>query len=192
MSRMNAFAALLLVAATSVAAAQKSQSTGFFLGAGLEGNGITTNESGSTTESGSGLGITLGYGFTPTWSLYGQLSGASINADGGGTYTLAHFDIGARVHFRSGPNTVVPFLQFGLAGRGVSQDVNGSSVTGNGAGISLGGGLNAHFSPKVAFSGAVTWTVGSFDHFAVDGNSVNGTSVDATSARVHLGLVWFP
>lgn len=101
-------------------------------------------------------------------------------------------DLGARVHFRAGPNVVVPFLQSGLAGRAVAADVNGSTVSGSGGGLSLGGGLNAHFTPSVAFSGAVMWTVGTFDTFRVDNQTVAGSSIDATTARVHLGIIWFP
>jgi hypothetical protein len=191
--RAHSLALIALLVTPSLAIAQKSTSSGFFVGLGLEGNGVTTNQSGgSTTESGSGGGLVLGYGFNDRWSLYGDVSSAIINASGGGTYDIAHLDVGARVHFRTGPNTVVPFLQFGLAGRGVSANVNGSTVTGNGGGVSLGGGLNAHFSPRVAFSGAVTWTVGSFDNFAVDGQNVAAGSVSVTSARLHLGVVWFP
>lgn len=171
---------------------EKSHSSGFFVGLGLEGNGLSVNEAGATTESGSGGGLVLGYGFNQRWALYGNLSGAEMNASGGGTYSLAHFDVGARVHFRTGPNVVVPFLQFGLAGRSVSEDIGGSTFSGSGGGLSLGGGLNAHFTPSVAFSGAVTWTVGTFDNYRVDNVSVAGSSVDATSARVHLGVIWFP
>src|SRR5665213_4045288 len=116
-------AMLALAVSAGGAAAQKSKSSGFFIGLGLEGNGVTTTSgSTSTTESGSGAGLTLGYGFNPRWSLYGEVSGAVINTDGGGTYSLAHVDLGARVHFRTGPNVVVPFLQFGLSGRGLAQD----------------------------------------------------------------------
>jgi hypothetical protein len=181
-----------LAAFPSHADAQKSKSSGFYLGVGLEGNGVsTTNNGTTTTESGSGAALTLGYGFSDRWSLYGQASGASINADGGGTYTLAHVDIGARVHFRTGPNVVVPFLQFGLAGRAISQEILGSTVTGNGGGVSAGVGLNAHFTPTFAFTGAVTWTVGSFDKFAVNGQSIGTGSINATTARVQVGVVWF-
>lgn len=191
-------AGLALVCAVGIAPASaqavKSHSSGFFVGLGLEGNGIVTNPSGSSSinESGSGAGVELGYGFSPRWALYGDASGANINADGGGTYTLTHVDVGARVHFRTGPNVVVPFLQFGLAGRDERQDVDGHTVSANGAGVSFGGGLNAHFNPAFAFTGSVTWVVGNFSNYRVDNVSFDGSSVNATSARLHLGVVWFP
>lgn len=108
MSLMILGAALAAAASALPMAGQlgKSHSSGFFIGLGLEGNGIVTNPSGagSTNESGSGAGIDLGYGFSPRWSMYGAISGANINAEGGDTYLLTHVDLGARVHFRTGPN----------------------------------------------------------------------------------------
>jgi hypothetical protein len=176
----------------STVSAQKSASKGFFFGLGMEGNAIRGNESQSVTESGGGGNLTLGYGFSKHWSMYGDVSGAAINADGGGSYSLGHADLGLRVHFRSGPNIVVPFLQAGFAGRAIAEDFGGSRITGDGAGFSFGGGLNSHFTPKVALTTAVTWTGGSFTHFTADGAAFSNPSFDATSARVQLGLVWFP
>jgi hypothetical protein len=182
-----------LVPLVSRVEAQKSKSSGLYLGLGFEGNGISTRAGGTTTnESGSGGDLTVGYGFSDRWSLYGQGSAASINAQGGGTYTLAHFDVGARLHFRTGPNTVVPFLQFGLAGRSVAQNLSGATVTGSGGGVSAGAGFNAHFTPAVALSAAATWTFGSFNQFEVDGQPIDGGTINATSARINIGLVWFP
>src|SRR4029077_18274353 len=60
----------------------KSASAKFFVGAGLEGTGLVTAQpsSASVTESGAGVGLVLGYGFTPTWAVYGDLSGANMSA----------------------------------------------------------------------------------------------------------------
>ena len=114
------------MAAPASASSEESHSSGFFIGVGAEGDGIVTGSSGnSITESGGGGGVILGYGFSPRWSLYGNLSVAAINAKGGGTYDLADLDIGTRVHFLSGAHRVVPFLQFGVSGRGEGQTVNG-------------------------------------------------------------------
>jgi hypothetical protein len=168
---------------------ERSRSTGFFLGLGLEGNGLVANESGSTGESGSGAGLVLGYGFTRHFSLYGELSGATMD---NGSYAMAHADLGGRLHFRSGTNVVVPFVQFGVSGRAIAQDFGDFNASASGAGVSFGGGLNAHFSPSVAFSSSVTWTVGNFDDIRVNNNYIGDYSVSATSARLHLGIVWFP
>ena len=173
---------------------ERSRSKGFFVGVGVEGSGIQTNVAGSTAESGGGGGLVLGYGFSKRWSLYTDVSDAVINeTGGGGTYSLAHADLGARVHFRGGAHSLVPFLQVGATGRAVSTTVGGTTYTGSGGGATLGAGLNAYFTHSAALSAVASWSVGNFDKFQVD-NTVVGTnaSVNATTARVHLGLVWFP
>lgn len=176
-----------------------STSEGFYLGIGLEGDGLLSTEGGinSTTESGRGFGVGVGYGFTRRASLYFAVSGARMDSlDFVGTYALAHVDLGTRVHFRSGAGRVVPFVQAGLSGRGIGatlySGLRAYEVSAGGAGVSFGGGLNAHVNPSLAFSGHVMWTVGSFSRYEVNGVPLGGDASSATSARVHLGLVWFP
>lgn len=176
----------------------RSTSTGFFIGFGLEGNGLvpTGNGFASATESGAGGGLVIGYGFNPRWSLYGTFSGASMESvDFVGNYGLGHFDLGTRIHFLAGEHRVVPFIQAGLSGRAMSADFASgfrtTRITASGAGLAFGGGLNAHFTPRFAFSGGVTWMVGDFTKYEVNGVDIGGSSMGATSARVHLGLIWF-
>jgi hypothetical protein len=171
-------------------AAQKSQSSGLFFGFGFEPSSISASQSDSI-DAGAGAGFTLGYGINRRWALYGQLSTAEIDAGSGETYSLLHLDAGARVHFRTGPNTVVPFFQLGLTERLVDQEVSGSAVRGSGLGVTFGGGLNVHLAPTLAASVAIDYTVGSLSHFAVDGIPISGASVHAESARVYLGILWF-
>jgi len=196
----------LLVGAPAVARPSAAQSTpvrshsaGLFVGLGLEGDGVSTHVAQSdlwTREAGGGGGLVVGYGFTPRWSLYSELSDASIDQDGGGKYTLRHVDVGARVHFRTGPSVVVPFAQLGFSGRQMIQHFPTFSGTGTtesrSHGIDFGGGLNAHFTPAVAFSGSVTSTIGTFEGYKINGQRVGGVFWNATSARLHLGMIWFP
>lgn len=170
----------------------RSKSSGLFVGVGAEGDGLKGTAAGSPTESGSGAGLVLGYGFNRRWALYSDFSGAVMNSNGGGTYQLAHADVGVRVHFRTG-HMLVPFLELAADGRGISATANGVTVTGTGAGGSFGAGLNTFFTRSVALSSAVTWSGGTFNNFRLDNFAVaNGYSVDAMTARLHLGLVWFP
>ncbi len=62
-----------------------------------------------------------------------------------------------------------------------------AGVTASGAGLSIGGGLNAHFTPALAFSGSAARTFGSFSRYEVDEVQVPGDALSATTARVHLG-----
>jgi len=176
----------------------KSASAKFFVGADLEVTSLVTTPIGSasTTESGPGLGLVLGYGFTPIWAVYGNLSGASLSDIEGNGFGLRHFDVGLRAHFLSGPHVVVPFVQAGLSGRGVAQTVTTPfeqrNATASGAGFGFGGGLNVHVRPALAISAGVTWSVGDFTNFTANKQTVTGESVGATTARVHVGVIWFP
>jgi len=170
----------------------RSHSSGFFIGLGYEGDASQVNQTGSPMESGNGGGLVLGYGFSPKWSMYGEGSGATMNTVDGGTYSLAHVDLGVRRHFRTGPNVVVPFIQFGLSARAVSQTIDGSNVTGSGGGLSAGAGLNAHFTPSFAFSAEATWAFGNFDNWQVDNSTVSTDALNVLTTRVHVGVVWFP
>lgn len=167
----------------------KSTAEGFFIGGDLAGVALSANGS---TDSGAGGGLQLGYGFSPQWALYMDLNAASIHpGDGSGNYTLAHADIGARLHFNAGPHPVVPFVQFALAGRDARQNVGIYTAEAKGGGVTFGGGFNAHFSPSAAFQLGIMWTVGSFGQLSVNGIQVSNATIGSTSARIELGLVWF-
>jgi hypothetical protein len=183
-------AALFVAASPATAHAQdKSRSQGFFVGGSYEGNGITVDDA-ESTESGSGFGVTFGYGFTRYLALYGQFSGASIESEDG-DYGLGHFDIGTRVHFRAPAKTVVPFIQAGLSSRTLRQDFGPEEVEASGFGFAVGGGINAHFKPALAFTAGATWSIGDIGDFKVNGAAVDSDSVGMTSARVHVGIIWF-
>jgi len=176
----------------------KSASAKFFVGADLEVAALVTTPTGSlsTTESGPGLGLVLGYGFTPIWAVYANLSGADMSDVDGNSFGLGHFDVGLRAHFLSGPHIVVPFVQAGLSRRGIAQTFTTRfeqrDATASGAGLGFGGGLNVHVRPALAISAGVTWSVGHFANFTENKQTVTGESVRATTARVHVGIVWFP
>jgi hypothetical protein len=188
-----AAAAVSLAAHTidAQAVGAKSRSAGFYLGGALEGDGVKI---GSVRKSGGGGSALVGYGFSPRWSLYSQFDvthvATSDAPDHRPIYTA--LDLGTRIHFRTGPHVVVPFAQAGITGH-VQFDKVGDIVSSSaGGGVSVGGGLNAHFTPALAFSGAVTWTFGNFNSFKVDHQTVDADPVKVTAGRIHLGLVWFP
>ena len=186
-----AITALFVGALPTAAHAQdKSRSQGFFVGAAYEGVGVTVDDD-DTTDSGSGFGVTFGYGFTPNLALYGQWSGASLDDGAGGDYGVGHFDIGTRVHFRAPAKGVVPFIQAGLSSRALRQDFDSDEVKASGFGFAVGGGINAHFNPAVAFTAAVAWSIGDVGDFKVNGTTVDSDSVGMTSARIHVGVIWF-
>jgi hypothetical protein len=188
-----AFGALLIAALPVTAHAQdKSRSQGFFVGAGLEGTAVSIEDEDST-DSGGGFGVTVGYGFTPRLAIYGHFSGANVDSnDLVGEYGVGHFDIGARVHFRAPANTVVPFFQAALSSRALTQDFGSDEIEASGIGFAVGGGINAHFTQAFAFSAGATWSFGNLGNFKVNGSEIDTDSVGMSTARVHVGIVWFP
>jgi hypothetical protein len=86
----------------------------------------------------------------------------------------------------------VPFLQVGVSGRGLYQDIGGEETEASGTGFAFGGGINAHFNPPLAFTAGVTWSVGNVGTLKVNDTSVPVDSESMTTARVQIGITWFP
>ena len=168
----------------------RSRAHGFFVGGSYEANGLAFEDE-DGTDSGSGAGLTLGYGFNHTFALYGQFSGASVDDDGG-SYGLGHFDLGLRVHFLAPAKIVVPFVQVGLSGRAVSRDLGADNVEFGSPGFAFGGGINVHFIPALALTTGITWSVGNIDNVKINGTDVPVDSFGMTTARFHVGIIWFP
>ncbi len=168
----------------------KSRARGFFLGGSLEGAALVVEDS-DEADTGAGFGLTLGYGFNSTLALYGQLSGASIDVPGG-SYYLGHFDLGLRLHFLAPAKRVVPFVQGGVSARALSGDIDGDEVEFGSPGFAFGGGINVHFNPPLAFTTGVAWSLGNVDKFKINGIDVPVDSLGVTTARFHVGIIWFP
>jgi hypothetical protein len=204
----NAFLALAASALiTGAASAQTAHSSTqkFFIGLGLNGSSIKFEGDGNETESGPGFSLQLGYGFTPKFAMFVEGTGAALDDDDPSSdnpVALGHFDIGARYHFSNPSRKLVPFLEVALTGRALAQDdatfddgaggTQTADVSYTGGGFSFGGGLLYFFNPRWALNGGVKWTVGEFSTVTVDNVSVSGFEADATSARLTLGVSWFP
>jgi hypothetical protein len=177
---------------------KRSESTGFFLGGGFEGASISPNDSelGAKSQGGAGGGFEAGYGVSRLLAIFGAFSTAGITGEAGtSNYSLKHYDAGARVHFAAPPRRTVAFLQAGFSWRDVSQDFTVDSVAhaldASGPGASFGGGVNVHITPAIAVSTFASWTVGDFTSYKVDNQEIVVDSGNTTSARFHIGVVWF-
>jgi hypothetical protein len=196
-------AALLLVASAAAPAQEaKSKTTGLLLGLHLNGTAAQYEDT-DETESGGGLGFTVGYGFTPNFTLY-------MTADAGilefsdwlwsGRYSMGHFDLGVRYMFANAGRTVVPYLDGAVTGRAIASEVEfilgGASYRGDiditGSGLSAGGGLEIFFSPKLALDMGLKFSVGNFNSFKIEGQSIDLEDAGATTTRFNLGLSWRP
>jgi opacity protein-like surface antigen len=185
-----------IVATPDVSAAQaRSRSTGITFGGGLAGAALSTDFEGTTTtESGSGFNLELGWGFTKNWSAFVGINSATIESDI--EYGLAQVDLGARYTFRQPTHQVRPYLDAALAGRAfnvtITDGFDTAEVEATSSGITLGGGLQIFFTQAVALDVGLNYSFGSFSDWEANGIRVPIESVDATSTNFRLGLRFWP
>jgi hypothetical protein len=191
-------------AATPRVVQQKSaraNTTKLLLGLSFDASSIKSDDLNASTESGAGMAAQVGWGFTRNFALILDASAARI-ASLNGDFDLAHVDVGGRWHFVSMRSGFVPFVEVGYSGRAATKqgalmtDGAGNMYTGDlsilGSGVSLGGGFHYFVAPSWAIGGALKWTTGQFSRVQFDKVTVDGFSIDATSARFNMGFTWFP
>jgi len=191
---------LLLTSVSTIALSQRtgpgsSGAKGFFLGLSLNGSALTADDLDSDTQNGGGLQLQLGWGFNPKLAIFLDGSAASMDADGE-SWILSHGDLGLRYHFAGAGKSFVPFVEGAFTGWvGSQDDVDFGNGTGDleisGAGFTLGGGFLYFFNSRVALNTGVKWTKGEFDKVKFENVSVEGLDIDATSARLNVGITWF-
>ena len=189
--------ALCLLMALPTQAQQRSNTTGLFLNAHLNGTAISYDNDNLFEEgshSGGGGGIQIGYGFTPLITIYLGLNGSSMSTDDiEDAYTLAHVDLGSQFNFMSGRSAAVPYGNIAFTFRQATLDFgNNAEVDFNGGGITLGGGLKYFLSEKIALDVSLLGTFGKFTEIDFGGAAFDIDEVDATSVRLGLGLSFFP
>jgi hypothetical protein len=183
-----------------VAAAQVSTTRGWSFGAHLQPTTLTVENGDAAT--GGGLALRAGYGFNRTITGFIHLDGGAIEFEEtnpiGGTWTMAHADIGVRFHFANSLRRWIPYLETAIGARAVSVDsaiVGGQpagKVTFSGGAFTVGGGLSAYVKPTLALDANMKWTGGRFTKVDVGAASINNLDIDAASFRFSFGLVWWP
>lgn len=177
------------VVAVPAAAQQQYKTAGFQLGAALNGTGLQVEDA-DEAESGGGLSLRLGYGFTPRVSVFAQGTGATMED---GDYSLGHFDLGVRYLFSTA--RLRPFVQGAVGGRAAQMELGGTDVELGGAALTLGGGLEYAFGRTAGLDVGLDYSFGKFDQARVDGGAwedMGSESFSATSARFNVGVVWRP
>lgn len=196
MSRTSFALGLAMVLASTTATAQeaKSNTTGVLIHANGAGVALSVTEGSTTeTESGSGYGVALGWGFTPRWAVVLDGSRGEIAFTGNmGTYTLDQAFLAGRFHFNSQMSLFRPYVEAGIAGRGISTEVMGVQVDATGLGFGIGGGLQWYFTRTAAVDLGLRYITGSFSEWKANGQSVQVGSLDAVSTTVRVGLTWYP
>jgi hypothetical protein len=177
------------VVAVPAAAQQQYKTSGFQLGAALAGTGIQVEDA-DEAESGAGLSLRLGYGFTDRVSVFAQGTGASMED---GDYDLGHFDLGVRYLFSTA--RLRPYVEGGVGARAVQMEIGGTDVEVAGGALTLGGGLEYSFGRTAGLDVGLDYTFGEFNQGRLDGGDwedLESESFSATSARFNVGIVWRP
>ena len=206
--------ALGMLAGPSAASAQGSASgqiatdgaKGFMLGAHtfiapgvtIEGTGDTEGE--LETELGGGIGLRVGYGFTPMFAVY--LGADLARQDSGvedidGNFGLAHLEIGGRASFPLAGQRVMPYVTAAVGGRAVGAEVEDEDgdtfdMSLSGKMLSLGGGVQYFVSPKLAIDGGLTVGFGKFGSYEEDGDDEDIDADNTTAIRMRVGVSWYP
>lgn len=175
----------------------KSNPSGFSVGLGILGTAVTFED--SDAESGGGLGLQVGYGFGRMLTLFASADASKIkfeDPDIDGEYTLAHFDLGARLNFGGPMSSFVPYVEGAYTGRAATSTIDfGSSGSGDieltGTAFTVGGGLNYFVDPNLAFDFGIRWSSGDFDTVKFEGQDT-GDTFEAKSLRLKIGATWFP
>ena len=203
MKRTIAFTALVagaLLSAGSLSA--QSDNRGFMLNLHLVGNGLTLVGDDTEMETGGGVGVAVGYGFTDRTALYLNIDAAAIEYDEDAegtedTYGAVTADLGVRMSFGDEGQKLRPYINAAFTGFAAVEefDIAGETVetTLSGGGLTVGGGLQYFFMRNLALDLGLQATQGAFTNVAVDDEDEDlEQGVAFTTSRFQLGVTWHP
>jgi hypothetical protein len=171
----------------------RSSVAGFSVGAYLNGT-AATYEGDSTIESGAGLTLRLGYGFSTNFEVFAQMAGASLQHDGyTDRYGVGHFDMGVHYNFSQAASKNRPYVFGALSGRALTMEVVDLDL--RGVAFTAGGGLRHFFNPALALDVNLGMTFGSLGEGRAGGGSwqdLGSDSIGMTTSRFNMGLSWHP
>ena len=140
--------------------------------------------------------LQAGFGFNAQLALFLEGSAAAMQTEGEESWILSHGDLGLRYHFAGAGRTLVPFLEGAItAWSGLDDEADLAGEPGelevSGYGFTLGGGFLYFLNRRLALLGNLKFTKGEFNKVRFENVSVEGFDIDATSARINVGLIWF-
>ncbi len=175
----------------------RSSTRGFNLGVSLSSTAAVVEDS-DEADTGGGLGLRAGYGFSDNVSAFLGLAVAAIQSEGlvDDQYALAHVDLGLRYSFGGPGSAFRPYVQGAYSGRAVSMDLGSEGqLDMRGNGFTGGLGLEYFVSPALAIEGGFSYTAGELSEGRLDGSEwvdLEDAAVDLGSGRLELGLSWHP
>lgn len=174
--------------------AQKSNTKGFLGNVHYSRTSLKT-EGSDKTEMGNGVGVRLGWGFSPKFTGYVGLAASKMiidDASGGGDYGLGQFDLGVTYNFASSSRALIPYIEVALSSDAIAYSQGGSDIKAAGTGFTFGGGINYFFSRSAALQVGLNLSSISFDDAEVDGTKVPDSGGSASGGRLMIGLNWYP
>ena len=201
-----AFAALALgMAATAEAQtpAVSGNTTGFMLNAHvLAAPGITLKgENGGSQDVsgfGGGVGLQVGYGFTPMFMAFANMDLAKQGSEFNGldgSFGLTHFEVGLRSNFHM-QSRYIPYATVAFGARAIGAEVESQGQTADvsisGSAFSVGAGLQRFWSRKLALDLGVQLGFGKFDTQKIDDNETDLEVKNTMTTRLKLGVNWYP
>lgn len=187
--RAAAFA--LAVTALPALAQDRSNTRGILLGVQGAAASIQLDEEGAgEAERGIGGGVTLGYGVTGNITVFLRGNLAAIDYSGEeGSYDLSTVDLAGRYSFGTSAAALRPYVELGLTGTAVRDEIEGVEVVLAGGGLNLGGGLEYFLQRNLALDIGLALGKGQITSAEVDGEDVGEfDNLDFTTTRLSAGL----
>lgn len=181
------------LAASAQGSATNAGAKGWFIGLGLNGSSLSAED--EDAESGGGVTLQGGYGFTRNLAIFLEGTASAMQTDGE-SWVLSHGDLGLRYHFSGEGRRFVPFVEGALSGwAGQQDDAEFGNQQGeleiSGSAFTFGGGFLYFFGRRTAFSAQLKFSNGEFNKVRFENVTVDGFDIDANSARLNLGVTWF-
>jgi hypothetical protein len=194
---LAALAALSLALACLPAAAQaqRSDTRGFSLGANLAGAALQFEDQ-TDPDSGSGIGLRVGYGVTQRFELFADLSGSAFEVPAGLTnYALGQIDLGARYNFRGAAAAARPYVSLAWATRVVVLENEEEMLEFASSGLSAGVGLRYFLSRRFALDAGLSVAGGDVTRARLNSGEwvdLEEESFGLTTSRLAVGISWHP
>jgi predicted porin len=185
-------AALVLVPLTGQA--QKSNTRGFMANLHYSRTSLKTEDA-DKTDMGNGVGVRLGWGFSPSITAYAGLAASKLiieDPGADGDYGLGQFDIGVTYNFAKSTRALVPYLELALSSQAIAYSSVAGDFSQTGTGFTFGGGINYYFSRSTALQVGLNFTGSSFDDGEIDGSKIADSGGKASGGRLMIGFTFYP
>jgi hypothetical protein len=180
---------------------------GFMLGAHtVLATGVTISGPGMRgeirTDTGEGVGVQIGYGFSPRLLVYASADVARQGTDFAnvdGEMGLAHVELGGRLTFPEPSRRWAPYATVVVGKRGLAARSDGGGISAeiqiSGTEVGAGGGILYALSPALSLDAAVLAARGKLSRVVLSGDVRADDTVDVNSSntvRLKVGVNWHP